>query len=64
MKSSRFLGTNFKLKAKIVEKNQTLDLALNCYFLYTLLPAGFYSVLLIPFQTNIATIAPNVGAEM
>ncbi len=32
MKSSRFVCADFQLKTKIAEKNQTLSLALNCYF--------------------------------
>ena len=41
MKSSRFLSATFLLEIKIVEKNQTFNLTLNYYFLYTLLATVF-----------------------
>ncbi len=64
MKSSRFVCTIFRFKNKDSRKNQTLSLALNCYFLYTVLCHVIYGAIVNsalqtvaqpPFSTQIAT---------
>ena len=48
MKSSRFVCAIIRFMIKIAEKNQTFGLALNCYFLYTLLCVVFNLGLFYP----------------